>query len=165
METITNGITKCTEGRCYKEYCQVSPGFLNNPPADGRCNCCRKHLSELKPFSVRSQASKPGLAEVLLVKNVRPMGPLNEELDRILEKFVGDCLTAEDQEKAEERLIEVFGAVIAYDFLEYYNSSILVLSGWECRECLDLDNDTFVHMRLSRILHDNGISVNRDEIV
>ncbi len=165
--TITNGITKCAEGNRCKENCQQSPGFLNNPPADGRCNCCGKHLGELKPFSLMSPASRTGLEEVLLVKNMRPMAPLNEEMDRILERFVGDCLTADDQEKAAERLNEVFGSEIAYDLLEYYNSSILIISSWECRECLDLDAETFREMRLSRLFpdHGNSISVNCDELV
>jgi hypothetical protein len=166
-QTITNGITECTGGNCCKENCQQSPGFLNNPPADGECNCCGKHLNELIPFSVTNQASKTGLEEVLLVKNVRPMAPLNEELDRILEKFVGDCLSPEDQEKAEEKLIEVFGQEIAEDLLDYYNSSISVISSWECLECISLDTKTFMAMLLSRESqdHGNGISVNRDEIV
>jgi len=166
-ETITNGITKCTEGRCCKEDCPVSPGFLNNPPADGRCNCCGKHLGELKPFSVMSEASKPGLEEVLLVQNVRPLAPLHKGLERTLDEFFGDCLNAEDEEIAEERLIEVYGSKFAADLLSYYESSTLAISSWECLECLNLDNETFLAMCVSRESqdHGNGISVNRAEIV
>jgi hypothetical protein len=166
-ETITTGITKCTEGSCCKKYCELSPGFLNNLPADGRCNCCGKHLSELKPFSVMSEASKPGLEEVLLVKNVRPLAPLNKQLDRTLKEFFGDCLNAEDEEIAEERLIEVFGSKFADDLRSYYDASTLAISSWECLECLSLDNETFLAMCVSRESqdHGNGISVNRGEIV
>ena len=155
-QNITNGITKCAEGNCCKENCQQSPGFLNNPPADGRCNCCGKHLGELKPFSLMGQASRTGLEEVLLVKNMRPMASLNEEMDRILERFVGDCLTAEDHKKAEERLNEVFGKETAEDLLLYYNASILSTISWECRECIDLDNEAYCEMRDARHSQEPG---------
>lgn len=45
-----NGVTSLSvvEG---EEDLQLRPGMnINAPPSDGRCDCCGRHLSELKPF-------------------------------------------------------------------------------------------------------------------
>jgi hypothetical protein len=158
-ETITNGITKCGEGSNNEERYQLFPGFSPNPPDDGRCMCCGKRLSELKPFSRIGQHSGMDIEGVLLVKKVRPTALATKEVDDILEGFCDDRLTAEDQEKAEERQIELLGKEVVDDLLVYYDSDSLLMDSWECLECIGLDDEAYRAMLASRNSQDTGDSI------
>jgi hypothetical protein len=164
--TITEGITKRMVGISCEEDLKLSPGFLhiNPPPADGKCDCCGKHLNELKPFSVVGHASGVDIEEALLVKKFRRMAPPDEEVDKIIEEFFGGCLNDEDEKNAEERLIEVYGKENAENLLLYVSASSCVTANWECRECMALDTESYFEMQASRYSQDHGdlIPLNRD---
>jgi hypothetical protein len=166
-QNITNGITKCAEGSNNEERYQLFPGCLPYPPADGRCNCCGKHISDLRPFSVFGNTSGMDIKEVLLVKNVRPQIASIEEIDRILEEVFEGCRSDEDYKKAEEMLVVVFGKEDAEDLLLYANASVLVTISWECRECIALDTEVYFAMRTPRYSRDPGnfIPISRDGMV
>ena len=151
--TIPNGITSRLEAINCEEDLKLSPGYLhiNPPPVDGRCDCCGKHISELKPFSVFGHTSGIDIEEALLVKTWRPMAPPDEETDRIMEEFFGGRLSDEDHKKAEQRLIEVYGKQSAEDLLLYASASSLVTASWECRECIASDTETYFKMRAPAI--------------
>jgi len=44
---------------------------INPPPSDGRCECCRRHVSELKPFGGPGDPLVGDFSGALLVKHFR----------------------------------------------------------------------------------------------
>ena len=151
--TITQGITSRLEAINCKEDLKLSPGYLhiNPPPLDGRCDCCGKHNSELKPFSVFGRTSGIDIEGALLVKTWRPMATPDEEVDSIMEEFFGGRPSDEDHKKAEQRLIEVYGKQNAEDLLLHASASSLLTASWECRECIALNTETYFKKRAPSI--------------
>lgn len=45
--------------------------LINPPPSDKRCECCKRHISELKPFGGPSDPLVGNFSGALLVKNFR----------------------------------------------------------------------------------------------
>jgi hypothetical protein len=150
--TITEGIAKRMVAISCEEDLKLSPKFMyiNPPPDDGRCDCCEKHLNELKPFSVTGHAWGMDIEDALLVKRGRPMGPPDEEVDRIMKEFFGSCLSDEDEKKAEERLIEVYGEEKAGKLMGSFEESHMVTTSWECRECMALDTEAYFEVKVAR---------------
>jgi hypothetical protein len=174
--TITNGIAKCMVAISSEEDLKLSPHSLqiNPPPTDGRCDCCGKHLDELKPFSLVGHPEGVDIEEALLVKNFRPSAPPDERVDRIMYEFFGDCLSDEEEEKAEERLNEVYGHELAEYLLLYASAAGQVNSSWECRECIALDTEAYfeVHsawcsQKYGDYIQDSGdcIPINHEEMM
>lgn len=55
-----------------EEDLQPRPGFnLNHPPRDGRCDCCGKHISELKSFGKAGDPLVGDFYGAYLVKTYR----------------------------------------------------------------------------------------------
>ena len=49
--------------------------WVNPPPADGRCECCGTHMSELKPFGGSGDPLVGDFTGALLVKKFRELIP------------------------------------------------------------------------------------------
>ena len=52
---------------------------INPPPTVRRCNCCGRHINELKPFGKAGDPLVGDFEGALLVKKYRPAGPYDEE--------------------------------------------------------------------------------------
>jgi hypothetical protein len=156
--TITEGITKRMVAISCEEDLNLSPGFvhINAPPESGRCDCCGRHLSELKPFSLLGHPSGMYIEGALLVKNYRPSAPYDERVVRILKEFFGGRLSDEEEEKAWERLVEVYGHELAEYLLSYDCEASQVGSSWECRECVELDTEAYLKVRCDRLSQESG---------
>jgi hypothetical protein len=107
-----------------EEDLQCQKMSINPPPADGKCDCCDKHINDLEPFSISNYSDVGDIDGALLVKRFRTMAPPNEEVDRIMKEFFGSCLSDEDEKKAEERLIEVYGKEKAKDLLYHFRNDM-----------------------------------------
>jgi hypothetical protein len=55
---------------------------ISGPPADGRCNVCGKHITELKPFGGPGDPLVGDFTGELLVKTWRSAGPYDEEAEK-----------------------------------------------------------------------------------
>jgi hypothetical protein len=56
------------------------PGLhnINPPPQNGKCECCGKHISELKPFGGPGDPLVGDFTGVYLIKKWRTDGPYDE---------------------------------------------------------------------------------------
>ena len=82
-----NGIYSLVTVNC-EEDIKARPGqiSLNPPPDDGRCHCCGRHISELKPFGKAGDPLVGDFEGAYLIKFSRPEGHLGqEELEIIYE--------------------------------------------------------------------------------
>ena len=58
------------------------PGInLNPPPPDGRCECCGRYISELKPYGGPGDPLVGDFTGAYLVKRFRPGAPYDEEAE------------------------------------------------------------------------------------
>jgi hypothetical protein len=116
---------------------------VNPPPADGKCNCCERHLNELKPFGKAGDPPEGNFDGALLVKTYRRAFPEpNAEIQEIIERFFGNCETEADYESADSRLIREYGKKDAED-IRFLISTSHVGASWECRDCIVLDMDEY----------------------
>jgi len=90
-----------------KDGINISP-----PPADGRCEGCGRHLSELKSFGKARDPLVGDFDGALLLKNFRWDAP-PEENDKIMNEFFRGCSSREDFDKVNEKLIEIYGQEVA----------------------------------------------------
>jgi len=113
---------------------------INPPPANGRCECCGRHISELEPFNSSGDSFLDDFKGALLVKMFRPMGPYDEESERAwneAEKHLDDV-----NPKDEHPLERVFIKCVNEKGEIFYFSgkaSCKLASSWECCDCAILD--------------------------
>jgi hypothetical protein len=165
--TITTRDGICMVAIHCEEDLKLAPKFkqINPPPADGRCECCGKHLNELKPFSVVGHPWEVDVEDVLLVKCSRPSAPPDERVDRIMKEFFGGCLSDEDEEKAEERLNEVYGHEMAEYLLRYSAAAGQISASWECYDCMGLDTEAYSEISPYRFSQYSGdYNLNHEEV-
>jgi len=94
---------------------------VNPPPADARCECCGRHVSDLKPFGGPGDPLAGDFRGALLVKTWRTMTlQLTEEQLRELRQKHGD-----EAAEAHEQLQNTIEA------------------SWECRDCIILSGDEY----------------------
>jgi hypothetical protein len=121
-----------------KSDLEPKPGFnINPPPADGRCDCCKRHISELEPFGGPGDPLVGDFNGACLVKTLRPTGPYDEE-----------AVTAMDeaQEKSKDPLgwlVDKYGKEKGEKLGLIAMAWGQVGSSWECRDCIVLDYDEY----------------------
>jgi len=116
---------------------------INPPPEDGGCECCGKHISELKPFGKAGDPLVGDFNGALLVKVWRLDFPPNEEAESIKEEFYRDCHSKEDHRRADERLIQKYGKEEAEKIFSFLSAHSQVGAFWLCRDCIILSEDDF----------------------
>ena len=122
------------------------PGYMsiNPPPSDGKCDCCGKHISELKPFGKAGDPLVGDFDGEVLIKKFRLSGPYDENA----EKAVGEALAFLKDSGCEDAdplplMIEKYGKTKAERY--YYTSMSFnqIESSWECRDCVCLDYNEY----------------------
>jgi hypothetical protein len=125
-----------------EEDLKLRQGINVNPPFDDRCDCCGRHIRELKPFG---KAGDPLIGDFngeVLVKKWRPTGPYDKE---------AEMATTEAEKYYEETgckdplewLIKKYGKQKG-EKLDYLKSLYSQMgSSWECRDCIVLDTDEY----------------------
>lgn len=123
------------------------PGInLNPPPSDGRCDCCGRHLSELKPFGKAGDPLVGDFDGELLVKTFRLEFPPDKELESLWDVHFGDCKTEENLNAAKDIFIQKYGPEKysqLYYYIEVSGLSGQVRKAWLCRDCILLDDDEY----------------------
>lgn len=123
---------------------------INPPPRSGRCQCCGKHISELKPFGGKGDPLVGDFTGSLLVKNFRALEGRYEKYEKILAKVQKrvEEESKRDYEDFEKFLIEEVGEEKAQEVLFYDQVVNTVEASWECRDCIVLDGSEFYDKRL-----------------
>jgi hypothetical protein len=112
--------------------------IFNPPPADRKCECCRRHIRELQPFDETHGEHCNGK---YLIRTFRRDAPYNEEAERAVDE-------------AEEHCTEIDGGPYEWMIAKYgkKKGEILYVLGqasstsgasWECRDCIILDEDKY----------------------
>jgi len=123
---------------------KLRPGInINPPPSDGRCDCCGRYLSELKPFGKAGDPLVGDFNGVLLLKTFKPDFPPDEEAERILDEFFQGCHSEEDHRRARKKLIQTYGEEEAERMQLRVSASNQIGSFWLCRDCIILEDDEF----------------------
>jgi hypothetical protein len=127
-----------------EEDLKPRPGLNINPPSqNGKCHCCGRHLSQLKPYGKAGDPLVGDFNGALLVKTWRYDFPPDEEAERIMDEFYLDCHSEEDRRKAGERLIERYGQEEAENIKHRAYKSSQIGSFCLCRDCMTLEEDEF----------------------
>jgi hypothetical protein len=118
---------------------------LNPPPKDGRCECCGRHISELKPFG---RARHPIFGDVegaLLVKQWRKLLPSDVKPQNVHGEMVVKGPTGTIFENGKKYLIEKSGDERAEEIrLYHFSGENKVGASWVCRDCACLDEEEYL---------------------
>ncbi len=119
------------------------PGInINPPPKEGRCDCCGRHISELKPFGGPGDPLVGNFTGAFLVKGYRSDGIYDEEAETVC-KEAQRCYEADGFNDPLDWMIDKYGREEAIGMdcaVQAYGS---VGSSWECRDCMVLDMDEY----------------------
>lgn len=99
--------------------------YINPPPQDGNCNCCGKHINDLKPFGHAGDPLVGDFFNALLVKTYRTM-----------------ALKLEGKE-----LEDYKNRVTENEFGLYDQLSSTIEASWECRDCIILSDKDYFHIQ------------------
>ena len=108
--------------------------LINPPPEDMKCECCNKHISELKPFGKAGDPLVGDFNGKLLLKNFRTMHPHIKEMDEKVEKIKDwNKFFKENPKEAEN--------------LSFYDQLVSTVgASWECRDCFILEEEEYFNM-------------------
>jgi hypothetical protein len=120
-------------------------GVINiNPPSeDGRCDCCGRHISELKPFGKAGDPFFGDFEGALLLKNFRPAGPHDDEAEKLYSMWFSDCESREEYVETEKALKRKYGERKVDSIMIRVEVLGQVRKSWECRDCCVLDSDQY----------------------
>jgi hypothetical protein len=120
------------------------PGKLNinPPPSDGKCMCCGKHISKLKPFGKAGDPLVGDFEGALLVKTFRPDGPYNEEAELAMNE-AEQCYEGDGYKDILDWMINKYGKEKGERF--YWQAQLhgSVGKSWLCKNCIVLDIDEY----------------------
>lgn len=120
---------------------------INPPPRDRKCECCGRHVSELKPFGGAGDPLVGDFSGAYLVKMFRAMQGRIPEYDKIIDELTEQCRAVDSFDEFENMLIERVGKEKAEQLLFYDQLVSTVEASWECRDCIVLDGDDFYMKR------------------
>ena len=115
---------------------------INPPPSDGRCDCCGRHMGELKPFGGHGDPLDTDYTGALLVKTTAPLAPYIEEVEKaVLE--AERCFKSDGFASELDWMIDKFGKekAEAFDYAHFYHHD--GVHSWECRDCVVLNMDEY----------------------
>lgn len=139
-----NGIVSYDSISC-EEDLNLKPRInINPPPSDGRCNCCGRHISELKPFGKAGDPLVGDFDGAVLIKMYRPAGPYDAESEKAwyeaMEYF--ESIGKENCDPL-EWMIEKYGDETGRHLYWADQAYSQTGSSWECRDCAVLDTDEY----------------------
>ena len=129
-----------------EENLKTMPGLIqiNPPPEDGKCECCGKHMSELKPFGKAGDPLVGDFDGALLVKKFRTeLPPPDIRLEKIFQWMLLNCKPKGDNESIEDLLALEYGEEDANAMLMMISGGSQVGASWECRDCAVLDRFSY----------------------
>jgi hypothetical protein len=125
-----------------EEDLKAKPGLINinPPPPDGKCMCCGRHMSELKPFGKAGDPLVGDFDGALLVKKFRTfLPPPDNRLEKTFQRMLLNCQTKDENECDIDMLTREYGEEDAKAIWFMINEYCQVGKSWECRDCAVLD--------------------------
>jgi hypothetical protein len=116
--------------------------IVNGPPRDERCECCGRHISELKPFGGPGDPLVGDYSGALLIKNFRPDGPYNEEAEKAY-KEAEACYKQAGFDDIDMYLISKYGQERGEEISFLYDCHHSCGKSWECRDCAVLSTNAY----------------------
>ena len=137
-KAISIGTVEC------EEDLKTIPGHfnINPPPQDGKCQCCGKHISELKPFGGPGDPLVGDFTGAYLIKKFRPDGPYDEEAEnasREAERKFKEDGFSDPLDWMIDRYGTEKGKRLYYTDMAFHS----VGKSWECRDCAILDHNEY----------------------
>jgi len=139
----------------YEDYLKFKAGERIYPPLDdGKCDCCGKHIRELKPFGGPGDPLEDDYTGALLVKSCAPCGPYIDEVEKAFQE-AERYYKSDGFENNWDWLIDKYGEekFKAFDYAHFYHHH--PTSCWECRDCVILNMDEYSEI-LKRKLEKKG---------
>jgi hypothetical protein len=137
-----NGIVSLGTVEC-EEDLKPQPGVnLNPPPQDGRCDCCGRHISKLKPFGGPGDPLVGDFSGALLIKKFRPDGPYDEEAEKAYNEAEA-CYKQAGFDDIDGYLTSRYGQEIGERISMAVCFHHSVDKSWECRDCAVLSTDKY----------------------
>jgi hypothetical protein len=126
-----------------EEDLKPRPGInLNPPPVDGRCECCGRHISELKPFGKSGDPLVGDFDGDYLVRRWRPDGPYDEESEFAWEE-AERCYKQEGFKHPWEWVERKYGKKRGQEMCFNVQLHGSIRKSWECRECAVLNEEEY----------------------
>jgi hypothetical protein len=127
------------------EDSNLRPGWsINGPPADEKCDCCGRHISELEPFEEYEEFFSFLFDGQFLEKRYRPSGPYVAEADRAVNEAEEHLANPghKDQDVLEwmrKKYGKEKGKNLYFSYMAYtqFGSSL------ECKDCFYLGLDEY----------------------
>jgi hypothetical protein len=127
----------------------LEPKININPlPQDGRCDCCGKHISTLKPYGKVGDSPFCYFRGALLVKEARPAYAYDENDGKAWD-YVKKLMKSERQADHDELdwLSQIFGKEIGKRYYFLMLAYLQTRSSWEFRDCAILDEGEYFKKR------------------
>jgi len=122
-----------------EEDLKPKSGININPPLeDGRCDCCGRHISELKPYGEAGDPLVGDFSGALLVMKFRPEGPYDEEAVKAFQE-AERWYWRSDFDNPLGWLIDKYGKEKTMKMYDAICLNGTVGKSWECRDCVVLN--------------------------
>jgi hypothetical protein len=138
---------------------------INPPPQDRRCECCGRHISELKPFGKAGNPLVGDFDGAMLVKTFRTMCPSDEKIDAELKEIenMEGMKNSEGYLDYDKFIVELerrHGKEEADGILFYSQASGTVSASWECRDCIVLYDKEYFDVCTEKVKKDKEKNAN-----
>ena len=148
---VVGSSRECSDCICLDEYA-FRERYLDSLDPPEKCDCCGRHLGELKPFTEGDPVVSHFKGK-LLARRYRPDAPPTEEVNKMMDEFFGNFITYEDHREAYEKLIQKYGEEEAEKLWTFaFFLDCIFKSSWECRNCIVLDT----HQYFKKIMRKDG---------
>jgi len=145
----SNSSWECRDCICLDEYDFFWRRLDSKAPPE-RCNCCGRHLGELKPFTEGDPVMDYFNGKKLARRN-RPDAPPTEGVNKMMDTFFGNCITNEDNNEAIEKLIQKYGDEEAEKLWTFaFFLDPIFKSTWECKDCIALDTAQYFEKKMAQ---------------
>jgi hypothetical protein len=151
--TVSLGSVESEEDLKPRPGCNINP-----PPSDGRCECCGRHIKDLKPFGEQGVPSGGNFNSPYLMTKIRPAGPYDQEAENLYRVWFENCESAEEYSRRDAELVRKYGEKEVDRVTIRAETAMLTWPSRECRDCFILDDDEYFAK-----LRERGITFDIDD--
>ena len=140
----------CTDSIKKEKDQKPNDSINTNPrPLEGECDCCGRHISELKPFGGPGDPLVGDFTGCYLIKKHRPDRPYDEEAEEAFEQ-AKKLYRIEGFDHPLGWLVDRYGFEKGKDLYERTSGFFTVSRSIECRDCAVLDDNEYYYKRVEK---------------